>query len=48
VAGEIEKMVDEFVCLETPVDFAAVGTYYHDFTQVSDEAVVGLLARAAG
>ena len=48
VAGEIEKMVDEFVCLETPVDFVAVGAYYHDFTQVSDEAVVGLLARASG
>jgi len=40
---EIKKTVDEWVCPETPVDFAAVGNYYQDFTQVSDEEVVELL-----
>lgn len=40
---EIKKMVDEWICPETPVDFAAVGNYYQDFTQVSDEEVVELL-----
>ena len=40
---EIKKTVDELVCPETPVDFAAVGNYYQDFTQVSDEEVVELL-----
>jgi putative phosphoribosyl transferase len=40
---EIKKTVDEWVCPETPVDFAAVGNFYQDFTQVSDEEVVELL-----
>lgn len=43
VAEEIEKMVDEFICIETPIDFMAVGSYYYDFTQVSDEEVIELL-----
>ncbi|NWF52019.1 MAG: phosphoribosyltransferase [Nitrospirae bacterium] len=47
VVEEIEKMVDEFVCIETPIDFMAVGSYYYDFTQVSDEEVVKLLKLAA-
>jgi putative phosphoribosyl transferase len=38
---------DEVVCLLTPPSFAAVGTWYHDFTQTTDEEVVDLLARAA-
>jgi putative phosphoribosyl transferase len=40
---EIKKTVDEWICPETPVDFAAVGNYYQDFIQVSDEEVVELL-----
>ncbi len=48
VADEIEQMVDEFICIETPVDFMAVGSYYRDFTQVSDEEVIELLQRSAG
>ena len=40
---KIKKTVDEWVCPETPADFAAVGNYYQDFTQVSDEEVVELL-----
>jgi putative phosphoribosyl transferase len=33
-AGELRKIVDEFICLETPYYFMAVGSYYQDFTQV--------------
>lgn len=40
---EIKNMVDEWVCLETPWDFMAVGGYYEDFTQVTDEEVARLL-----
>jgi len=47
MADEIEQMADTFICIETPVDFMAVGAYYHDFTQVSDEEVVDLLERSA-
>lgn len=42
-ANELDQMVDEFICVETPPDFMAVGAHYVDFTQVSDEEVVKLL-----
>ena len=38
---------DELVCLDTPWDFAAVGQFYADFTQVDDEEVTACLRRAA-
>jgi putative phosphoribosyl transferase len=38
--------VDEIVCLETPSPFGSIGSFYHDFGQVSDEEVRDLLARA--
>ncbi len=47
VAEELKQMVDTFICIETPFDFMAVGTYYYDFAQVSDEEVVDLLERSA-
>jgi putative phosphoribosyl transferase len=47
VVKELEQMVDLFICIETPFDFMAVGSYYHDFTQVSDEEVINFLERSA-
>ncbi len=35
--------VDDLVCLQMPEDFMAVGLWYRDFEQVSDEEVVRLL-----
>ena len=40
------REVDDLVVLETPADFYAVGSYYEDFEQVSDEEVVRLLELA--
>jgi putative phosphoribosyl transferase len=37
---------DEVVCLSTPRAFSAVGQWYQDFSQTSDEEVVSLLAQA--
>ena len=37
---------DEIVCLLTPEPFDAVGAHYADFTQTSNEEVVGLLRLA--
>jgi len=34
---------DDVVCLETHEDFGAIGFYYFDFRQVSDEEVIRLL-----
>jgi len=39
--------VDEVVCACTPEPFHAVGLWYEDFTQTSDEEVRDLLERAA-
>jgi predicted phosphoribosyltransferase len=39
--------VDRIVCLLAPEELFAVGTWYGDFGQVSDEAVLGILERAA-
>jgi len=38
---------DEVVCLETPAALGAIGLYYRDFHQMSDDEVTDLLARAA-
>ena len=37
---------DEYVCLETPDDFHAVGQFYDDFTATTDDEVVACLAAA--
>jgi putative phosphoribosyl transferase len=44
---EFEDEVDEIVCATAPEFFQAVGQYYHDFSQTSDEEVRELLSRAA-
>jgi putative phosphoribosyl transferase len=44
---EIAAMVDEWVCLQAPAGFMAVGNYYYDFTQVKDEEVVAMLKRTS-
>lgn len=37
--------VDALVCLETPELFGAIGYFYRDFRQVSDQEVVAILKR---
>jgi putative phosphoribosyl transferase len=44
---ELEEQADETICLCTPEFFQAVGQYYEDFSQTSDEDVRELLTRAA-
>ncbi|MFE9723584.1 phosphoribosyltransferase family protein [Streptomyces sp. NPDC005794] len=48
VAARLGEDVDEVVCLSTPHLFSAVGEWYRDFSQTSDDEVVSLLARASG
>ena len=38
--------VDALICLYTPEDFVAVGLWYRDFEQVTDDEVVALLQKA--
>jgi putative phosphoribosyl transferase len=42
-----ESEVDEVVCATAPADFHAVGQFYDDFSQTTDEEVRGLLVTAA-
>jgi predicted phosphoribosyltransferase len=44
---EIEEQADETICLSMPEFFQAVGQYYDDFSQTTDEDVRELLGRAA-
>ncbi len=39
---------DVVVCLMTPPHFYAVGQWYREFSQTSDEEVIALLDEAAG
>jgi putative phosphoribosyl transferase len=38
--------VDDLVCLKSPSDLGAIGFWYRNFEQTSDEEVVALLERA--
>ncbi|MER6198043.1 phosphoribosyltransferase family protein [Streptomyces sp. NPDC001586] len=44
--ARLRTAADEVVCLSAPHAFRAVGEWYEDFSQTSDEEVVALLARA--
>jgi putative phosphoribosyl transferase len=44
--ARLRSQTDEVVCLATPRLFAAIGAFYQDFQQLSDEEVVDLLRRA--
>ena len=43
----LRRTADEVVCLHTPAPFFAVGEWYGDFGQVTDEEVTILLRKAA-
>lgn len=45
--ARLRSVADEVVCLETPQHMLAIGQWYDDFTQTSDEEVVSLLQRSA-
>lgn len=42
---ELEQETDEVIALQTPADFRAVGQYYRNFGQVSDEEAIAYLDR---
>ncbi|MGW0562270.1 alpha/beta family hydrolase [Streptomyces sp. NPDC003016] len=44
--ARLSTEADDIVCLSVPQMFRAVGEWYENFTQTSDEEVVALLARA--
>jgi len=45
-AEELKEMADEFICIETPYTFIAIGVHYQDFTQVTDSEVEEILGKS--
>jgi putative phosphoribosyl transferase len=46
--ARLREEADDVVCLQAPLRFGAVGEFFVDFSEVSDEDVVEALAGAAG
>jgi len=44
---QIAGAADELVCVDTPRDFYAIGQFYADFSQTTDDEVIACLDRAA-
>jgi predicted phosphoribosyltransferase len=45
--AQIEDEADEVVCLYAPAEFYAVGQFFEDFSEVTDDMVVTALSRPA-
>ncbi len=45
---EFEGIVDELIVLYAPVNFSAVGQFYYDFSQTTDEEVIEILKENRG
>jgi len=45
--AELGDLVDEVVCIAMPEVFYAIGQWYEDFSQITDEQVAEMLERAA-
>jgi predicted phosphoribosyltransferase len=43
--AELRGLADDMICLEDHEPFYAIGAYYRDFRQVSDQEVIDILAR---
>ena len=41
---QLEPLFDSVVCLETPATFFAIGQFYEDFSQTTDDEVIALVA----
>jgi erythromycin esterase-like protein/predicted phosphoribosyltransferase len=46
VCEDLRSLADEVICLQTPRPLRAVGQWYEDFSQTSDDEVREMLARA--
>ncbi len=42
---KLQTQVDEMITLQTPVSFAGIGAYYHNFNQLTDNEIVELLRK---
>lgn len=47
VVPQLAREADEVIAVATPMHLSAVGEWYRNFSQTTDEEVIGLLCRAA-
>jgi putative phosphoribosyl transferase len=45
-SGDLQHLADKVICAETPEPFVAVGAWYQDFAQITDQEVQRLLSQA--
>ncbi len=45
-SAKFQNEVDDFICIHQPYDFYAVGAYYNNFEQTTDEEVIDLIRKA--
>jgi putative phosphoribosyl transferase len=45
-AASLRSEVDNVICIQEPEDFYAVGQFYEDFEQITDDEVISLLTKA--
>ena len=45
--AQIAGAADELICVDTPQDFYAIGQFYADFSQTTDDEVIACQDRAA-
>jgi predicted phosphoribosyltransferase len=43
----LREIADEVICAQTPSAFSAVGQWYRDFSQTTDDEVIALLSASA-
>jgi len=48
VVQSLRPKVDEFICLQTPEPFFAIGNWYENFDQTEDSEVIDLLKKSTG
>jgi putative phosphoribosyl transferase len=44
--ARLQQEVDDLVCVDMPKSFRAIGEFYEDFSQVTDQEVIDLLRRS--
>lgn len=42
---ELQLKVDQVICLSAPIDLRSIGTYYENFSQITEEEVIDFLKR---
>jgi putative phosphoribosyl transferase len=46
MCDQLGSEVEQIICVKTPEPFISVGTWYDDFSQITDDEVIRLLSRA--